>query len=392
MANPVTVSIFEYPDPSLIILKHAAGGSSSELLKNRLVSKALKECSDTLIEGFWKELHQANPEGPIDITQAMEVIDQESATGAPAIFKFAKLLDVFRKRGYSLTSHPPIVVHVDDFQKLQYDLALQKIWPRLRRLPEFLAQTDLPGDDANSQTIRLFLHARAWEEISTLDLKDLDLKILPPELKLFTGLRKIELQGNQLKDISYLTAFTKLTVLWLSDNELEDITCLGALINLKTLGLSRNRLKDVTPLGGLINLTGLWLRENQLKGIAPLGGLINLTELWLNYNQLKGAACLTALINLKGLGLSNNQLEDLSSLRTLIRLVELDISSNPVSDYSFLIFFANLKILKLNVDFEKLKDLSDLNECPLTNPISLIPLQSLKALQLDQVLPPILDT
>ena len=52
------------------------------------------------------------------------------------------------------------------------------------------------------------------------------------------------------------------------------------------LNLNDNNITDLTPLAGLTNLTELWLADNNISDLTPLAGLTNLTELYLPQNSI----------------------------------------------------------------------------------------------------------
>ncbi|HAX76201.1 MAG TPA: leucine-rich repeat domain-containing protein, partial [Cyanobacteria bacterium UBA11372] len=58
------------------------------------------------------------------------------------------------------------------------------------------------------------------------------------------------------------------------------------LSNLTWLNLNYNQIADISPLIALTNLTWLNLNYNQIADISPLIALTNLTWLDLNYNQI----------------------------------------------------------------------------------------------------------
>ncbi len=319
-------------DCASIILHKTAHEDSFELLKNRLVNTTWKDYSDNLIEIFWDDLRRVDPKGPVNIYLAMDGIDKQAATHTPAILKFAKLMDVFKNQGCTLANASPRLVMIKDFRKLQHEheLALKQIWPRLIQLPQLSRLEGLPGLDAGPAEIRSFLHnnKNVLETIPQLNLNDLELKLLPPELKLFKGLQTLNLRNNQLSDISCLSALTKLTALFLDNNQLSDVSCLRALTKLTVLWLRNNQLSDISCLRTLTNLTVLWLRNNQLSDISSLRALTNLTLLALDNNQISDISCLSALINLEHLSLNNNQLSDISYLKALSNLEVLKLNNN----------------------------------------------------------------
>ena len=75
-----------------------------------------------------------------------------------------------------------------------------------------------------------------------------------------------------------LQNLTKLTSLDLDDNEIADVSALSGLSSLQALDLRDNKVGDVAPLMDLTNLKQIYLRGNEetLRNLAWLGALPNL--------------------------------------------------------------------------------------------------------------------
>ncbi|HEY9609054.1 leucine-rich repeat domain-containing protein, partial [Allocoleopsis sp.] len=67
------------------------------------------------------------------------------------------------------------------------------------------------------------------------------------------------------------------------------------LTNLTHLDLNSNQISDITPLSGLTNLTHLDLNSNQISDITPLFGLTELHYLYLDNNPIPNLSLLQAL-------------------------------------------------------------------------------------------------
>ncbi len=121
-----------------------------------------------------------------------------------------------------------------------------------------------------------------------LDLDDLKLTHLPPELWQFTSLQELNLNNNELSSLpATLGQLTNLQDLWLSGNQLSSLPAeLGQLTNLQELHLAYNQLSSLpAEVGQLTNLQELELDGNQLNSLpAELGQLTNLQSLVLDGN------------------------------------------------------------------------------------------------------------
>lgn len=99
----------------------------------------------------------------------------------------------------------------------------------------------------------------------------------------------LDLDSNQISNISPLATLTNLTDLRLWRNKISDISPVQGLTNLIFLGLGGNQISDISPLTGLANLTALYLWDNQISDISPLvdnAGLGPGDMVWLGTNPL----------------------------------------------------------------------------------------------------------
>ncbi len=123
-----------------------------------------------------------------------------------------------------------------------------------------------------------------------LDLSDLGLTHVPPEIGQLTALTWLALHGNQLTTLPpVLGQLTALTELYLDHNQLTTVPSdIGQLTALRALRLHSNQLATLPPEIGKLNaLTKLYLDQNQLTTLPPeLGKLKALETLDLSGNQL----------------------------------------------------------------------------------------------------------
>jgi internalin A len=178
-----------------------------------------------------------------------------------------------------------------------------------------------------------------------------------------TNLTTLHLSWNRITDISFLGSLTNLTTLYLCGNQITDISILGSLTNLTTLNLNSNQITDISFLGSLTNLTRLELYKNQITDISSLGSLTNLTTLYLNSNQITDISSLGSLTNLTTLNLCSNRITDISFLGSLTNLTTLSLTYNQITDISFLGSLTNLTTLSLT--YNQITDISFLGS--LTN-------------------------
>jgi hypothetical protein len=144
-----------------------------------------------------------------------------------------------------------------------------------------------------------------------LDLGQLGLTEVPPEIGQLSNLRVLSLSFNQLTTLP---------------------PEIGQLSNLQHLYLGQNQLTTLPPeIGQLSNLRVLSLHFNQLTTLPPeIGQLSNLHLLYLSNNQLTNLPLeIGQLSNLKHLSVGSNQLTTLPpEIGQLVSLCYLDLRNN----------------------------------------------------------------
>ncbi|EHT9627766.1 leucine-rich repeat domain-containing protein [Listeria monocytogenes] len=163
-----------------------------------------------------------------------------------------------------------------------------------------------------------------------------------------TNLGFLDLEDNQISDISPLSNLTNLRTLWIDNNQISDISPLSNLTNLSYLDLANNQISDISSLANLTNLSSLYLANNQISDISLLSNLTNLSYLDLDNIQISDISPLSNLTNLSYLYLNNNQISDISPLSNLTNLSYLYLNNNQISDISSLANLTNLRWLGLD--------------------------------------------
>ncbi|MCR5576613.1 MAG: leucine-rich repeat domain-containing protein [Oscillospiraceae bacterium] len=192
-----------------------------------------------------------------------------------------------------------------------------------------------------------------------LDNMGLGDEVLDEVLQLY-GLDSLSLAGNELTDISALSALGGLVTLNLSANRIRDLTPLASLPALRTLYLDANPVEDLTPLYAVTTLTSLSIKnipvsESQLSALSKalpncaihseqaqeeqqeisFGGVTfpsDITDLDLSEMGIRDISALANCQYLTRLNLTGNEVSDLSPLMNLPYLQYLDVSYNRVND------------------------------------------------------------
>ena len=124
-----------------------------------------------------------------------------------------------------------------------------------------------------------------------LDLSDLQLEAVPPEIWELTSLKRLDLAGNKLKEIPpEIQNLTNLESLDLHGTQLTSLPPeLFKLSKLRYLRLSQNKISELPPaVGSLTELEYLSLAGNQFKTLPPeIGNLTKLKTFYPNNNPLE---------------------------------------------------------------------------------------------------------
>lgn len=149
-----------------------------------------------------------------------------------------------------------------------------------------------------------------------LELQNLDLTAVPPEIGQLTSLKKLWLDRNQLTTLPpEIGRLGDLRLLHLGKNQLSSLPPeIGQLQALENLNIERNRFATLpTGIGELKGLQSLAARDNQLTELPPwIGRLAKLTDLNLENNQLIALPPeIGALADLEFVNLQANRIEEL---------------------------------------------------------------------------------
>lgn len=199
------------------------------------------------------------------------------------------------------------------------------------------------------------------------------------QLQQLYSLDNLSLAGNNISDISGISALGGLTTLNLANNNISDISPLTSLTGLRTLYLDNNPVSDLSCLSQLKNLStlsikGIQLTESQQKALAAalpncaihseaveeedqdisFGGVTfntEVAELNLSGMGLQNISALSNCKNLQRLDLSGNSITDLSPLMDLPLLQWLNISNNAVSDLRPLMGMSSIRFLNASGNY-----------------------------------------
>lgn len=174
----------------------------------------------------------------------------------------------------------------------------------------------------------------------------------------------LDISSNKVSDISVIANKDALTSLRVGYNaDLADITPVAGLTNLKQLSFDSSKVSDITPVEGLTNLTELYFSYNDVTNIAPVGSLVNLKNLWFSNNDVTSLAPLANLTALDKLYVADNKISDLTPVKDLTSLTELWFSGNSVTDISPLAGLVNMKDVNVGAQ------VVNLPETPVNTPV-----------------------
>ena len=156
------------------------------------------------------------------------------------------------------------------------------------------------------------------------------------------------IQTHGIKNLLGLENAVNLEKLDLNENEISDLSPIAKLNKLTKLSLIRNRISDLHPLSELTNLEYLDLYANKIEDISPLAKLTNLKHLDLHNNNdqtgdpvhptisggIKDISVVKNLTKLEMLSLGSNNITDITPIKNLSSIKDLVLAGNHISDYS----------------------------------------------------------
>lgn len=140
--------------------------------------------------------------------------------------------------------------------------------------------------------------------------------------------------ATQVHSIAVLAHCVKLQSLQLNFQDISDITPLSGLTKIKTLELGGSPIADITPLGNLTALENLTLFSCQAQDYSPLANLKKLKTLFLDFSAISDLTPLAKLTKLKTLGLKCTAVTDVAPLAKLKSLRTLYLAECAIKDYS----------------------------------------------------------
>ncbi|MCL1867305.1 MAG: hypothetical protein FWF82_07845, partial [Oscillospiraceae bacterium] len=169
-----------------------------------------------------------------------------------------------------------------------------------------------------------------------LNLNDNDITDISCLAKL-TVLETLTIDNNKVADLSALSELDDLVSFSAENNKISDLSPLKGLVGLMWLELDSNEISDISDLSKLKSLMTLNLENNKIKNISPLSDLTGLSNLYMGGNEISDISALSKLTGIRRLDLGPNQIFDISALKNMSKLWQADLSGNKISDLSALL-------------------------------------------------------
>lgn len=205
---------------------------------------------------------------------------------------------------------------------------------------------------------------------TSLNLNNLFLTEIPPQVAKLTQLTELNLSKNQLTEINGLDKLVSLIRLDLSENQITEISGLNSLSKLSKLDISNNLITELKGLDNLSNLLELNCLSNKIEDIKGLQALIKLVDLNLSFNKISEIKGLENNNNIITLNLGSNKIKRISGIQKLKQLSHLYLWNNNIADIYELKDLIQLNELTLNrnilTKIDNLENLVNLERINLT--------------------------
>jgi len=154
------------------------------------------------------------------------------------------------------------------------------------------------------------------------------------------ALMLIDLENNQIADLTPIKDLKLVQSLTLAGNKIESIAPLENFTKLQYLDVSRNTIKDIAPLTKMENMRSLYLSQNSIESLAPIAGLKKVWTLYVAANPIADFAPVSQLKWLSSLDAKGCNISDLSFLKPLTELSYVMLAENKISDLGILVEMA----------------------------------------------------
>ena len=190
------------------------------------------------------------------------------------------------------------------------------------------------------------LDQNSVKDVKTLNLENYQLTSVEG-LQYFKGLQELNLGMNVISDASPIENLEHLEILDISFNQITELAISSP--GLKELDIEGNRLYDLSFISDLPELTILNLRDNEISDLSPLTDLTSLTHLNIRGNQIESLEALTGLVNLIDLNARDNQIKEVTPILQLPLTERLYLEGNGIKDFNPL---RDVAMRSADVDFE----------------------------------------
>ncbi|PPA70268.1 CotH kinase family protein [Jeotgalibacillus proteolyticus] len=211
---------------------------------------------------------------------------------------------------------------------------LSIFWAGMYFLAEEPIQIDTAFEDALEK--ELGIAAGTFDKNKVKDISELDLSNYQitdvKGIEHFRSLEVLNLSNNLLTEMDGIEQLENLRIVDLSFNDLSTISFESS--GITRLDLEGNVLTDVSFISDLPQLQHLTIRDNQIRDISPLSAAETLTYLNARGNQIDSVEALQGLVQLSDINLRNNQIKDVNPLASLPAITErLYLTGNGIKDY-----------------------------------------------------------
>ena len=175
-------------------------------------------------------------------------------------------------------------------------------------------------------------------------------------------LEKLLAARNALTGIEGIINSSKIESLDVRGNRISDLSPLqNSFTSLKNLNISANLISDISPLSVCTALEILNADDNEIKSLSPLDGCSKLTYVMAGRNALTDLTGLTGKPELKAVMVDHNQIQSIEPLKGSIKgLHYLDIGCNSIRDIGPI---SELSVKEV-VIFAERNSISDLSPLP----------------------------
>jgi len=213
---------------------------------------------------------------------------------------------------------------------------------------EFLELREINISQCSQITSLQFLNnANKLQEFTAIDCKKI---VNFTALDDMIMLKRVNLNGTPIFDLSFVSNKTELKDLQISNTQISNLLPIVACINLDKLDISNTSISDISHLSKLTKLRKLNISFTLVTSLSAISNLIDLTDLDASNTKITDLTPLALCKKLANINISNSSVTDIKNLYTLDKIMSLQV---PTAIPQAQIDAIKIRFPRMRIDIDK---------------------------------------